>query len=340
MRIDPEILRAQCAAKGIRLDANETAVFARQLEHIQAETYDVLYPELKAMQACPVIGGIDPGASFFTYRGFDYAGKAKRIANGTDDSPRVDVQGAEVQSPIGGYGDSYAYSIHDLRASALANRSLGGIGMPLDQRRALAARDVLARTVDSIIAVGDPDDSRVPGFTNNSSVAQLYPGNGTAALALPNGNWPAATGAQILQDLQFAEAYIITASKGIHVPDTLALPPSLMGIVAVKPASDLIPDKSVLQVYLQNSRAIKSVSSVIEWYALETAGTARVTTSTTRMVMYQRSPQVLGSIVPLEFNQLPPEPRNYSFIINCEARCGGAVWFRPGAGVYIDGCGG
>lgn len=337
MRISAEYIRAACAAKGIRLDANETAIFARQLEHIQAQTFDVLYPELKAMELAPVIGGVDPGAQFFTYRGFDYSGRAKRIANAADDSPRVDVQGGEVQSPIAGYGASYQYSIQDLRASALAQRNLSGIGMPLDQRRAVAARDVCARTVDSVIAVGDPEDSRIVGFTNNASVDVLYPG-AAGAKNLPNGNWPAATGAQILQDLFFVEAYIVTKTKGIHKPDTLALPPSLLGIIATKPASDLVPDKTVLEVFLKSSRFIKNVTSVVDWYALETAGTT-INATATRMVMYQRSPEVVGSVVPLEFNQLPPEPRNYSFVINCEARTGGAIWYRPAAGAYIDGCG-
>ena len=55
---------------GERLDANETAMFARALEHIQVQTYDQLYPELKGIQLVPIIGGIDPGAEWFDWRGF------------------------------------------------------------------------------------------------------------------------------------------------------------------------------------------------------------------------------------------------------------------------------
>lgn len=325
MRVNP----AQAAAvfyelTGQRLDANETATFARQLEHIQAQTYDVLYPEIRALELVPLIGGVDPGAKFFTFRVFDIVGDAKMTANYADDAPRVDTQGAEVTSPIKHYSDAYAYSVDDLRASALAMKNLAGIGMPLDVRRAQAAAKILGRKVDSNVALGESTISGLTGFVNNALVP---------VVAVDFGNWPAATGAMILQDLRKLESSIVTLTKDVHKPNTLVLPPSLMGIVASKPASELVPNVTVLEVFLKSSRYIKNVES---WYALELADAAG---TGPRIVAYDRSPEMLGAVVPLEFNQLPPEARNFAFIVNCEAKAGGTVFFYPKSAAYMDGCG-
>lgn len=323
MRTDIERTQRLLKDMGIRLDANETATFARQLEHIQAQTYDVLYPEVRALELVPQIGGVDPGAKFFTFRQFDMAGSAAMTANYADDAPRVDVQGQELSSPIKHYSDSYAWSVADLRASALAMRSLGGIGMPIDARRAQAAAKIMGRRIDSCIAIGESTVSGLTGFVNNSNVPIVSPAVGT---------WSAHSGEEILSDLRKLEASIITLSKDIHRPNTLVVPPSLMGIIASKPASALVPNMTVLEVFLKNARYIKAVES---WYALETAdanGTGP------RVVAYDRSPEMLGCVVPMLFNQLPPEARNFAFVVNCEAQCGGTVFFYPKSAAYMDGC--
>jgi hypothetical protein len=312
------------ALTGVRLDANETAMLARQLEHIQAQTYDVLYPEIRALELVPLIGGVDPGAKWFTFRVFDIFGDAKMTANYADDAPRVDTQGQEVTSPIKHYSDSYIYSVDDLRSSQLAMKNLAGIGMPLDVRRAQAAAKILGRKVDSNIALGEPSITGLTGFANNALVPLVTP---------DFGNWPAATGAMILQDLRKLESSIVTLTKDVHKPNTLAVPPSIMGILASKPASELVPNVTVLEVFLKSARYIKNVES---WYALETADAGG---TGPRLIAYDRSPEMLGAVVPLEFNQLPPEARNFAFIVNCEAKAGGTVWFYPKSGAYMDGCG-
>lgn len=303
---------------GQRLDANETAIFARALEHVQVQTYDILYPELKALLLAPIIGGVDPGAEWFDWRGFQRYGAATRITNYADDSPRVDVNGSEERTKIEHYGDSYAYSVQDLRRISMAS-----VGMPLDQRRALAAREILARKLDKIVAFGDPTVPIMSGGILN------YP---NVPLVTPiTGGWTTATAAEILADLFYFERTIYVGSNGVEMPDTLILPPSRMGIIATTPASSINPEVTILDVFLKKAMFIRNVE---DWYTLETADAAL---TGPRAVAYRRDPTKLGSIVPLEFNQLPPEPRNYSFVVNCEARCGGAVFFYPLSAAYMDG---
>jgi hypothetical protein len=55
-------------AEGVRMDANETAYFARQLESIDKKLYERRYPEFKGTQIVPIMSGVDEGAEEYTYR--------------------------------------------------------------------------------------------------------------------------------------------------------------------------------------------------------------------------------------------------------------------------------
>ena len=297
-----------------RWDANETAMFARQLEDIDAQLYRKLYPQLKGTLLFPVKMDIDPGAEQYTYRVMDYAGEASVIANYSDDLNRVDVQGFEVKSPLFGIGNAYGYSLQDLRASRMT-------GLGLDVERAMAAREVLARKHDTTIATGE-STKNVFGALNNPYVSLVTPVTG----AWVSGS---ATADQVVADLFKLERTIISESKGIEMPDTLLMPPSLYAYADTVRLSNT--ETSALEYFLKKSLGIKNVE---QWYPLETAGASGVT----RIVAYTRDPGKVSALMPLEFNQSAPEARNLSFIINCDGRSGGVIFRYPGSARYMDGC--
>ena len=127
----------------VNLDANETIFFARELEYVKAKTFEVKYIRLKATQLIPVSTEAGSGAETITYQVQDAVGVAKIIANYADDLPRVDVIGKEVSTPIRGIGDSFGYSIQDIRAAQFA-------GKPLVQRKANAARKAIDTLIDNL----------------------------------------------------------------------------------------------------------------------------------------------------------------------------------------------
>lgn len=298
----------------VRLDATETAMFARQLEDIDAQLYRVQYPQLKGTLLFPVKMDIDPGAEQYTYRVMDYAGQAKIIANYSADAPRVDVQGFEVKAPLVGISDSYGYSVQDLRRSKLS-------GLGLETERAMAAREVLARKHDSMIATGDSDVG-ITGALNNAYVDLVSP---------TTGSWVsgAVSADLVCGDLFKLERAIITGSKGIEMPDTLVMPPSLYAYADTVRLSNT--ETSALEYFLKKSMGIKNVE---QWYPLETAGAS----SATRMLAYTRNPTKVQALMPLEFNQSAPEARNLSFVITCDGRSGGVIFRYPGSARYMDGC--
>ena len=313
MTIDPQYVGHQLRTAGIRFDAGETVAFARQLESIAARTYDVVYPDPKSFSLIPIAAGVESMAEFYTWRAFDRAGVAKRIVNFADDVPTVDIQGTENITPIATYADGYQYTLFDMRRAQMLN-------VDLDQKRALAARDVLNRKIDRVAAFGDAEVN-ITGFVNNPNVPVVAP---------TTGNWATAADVQILSDLYKMEQTIVTNSRGLEEPDTLVVPPSTMGIIATKPAGVNLQD-TVLDVFLRRSRFIRNVES---WYQLETANAAG---TGPRIVAYKRDPTKLELVLPLAFEQEPPQARNFAFVVNCLARCGGVVFYYPRSASYMDG---
>ena len=76
---------------------------------------------------------VDPGAETVTYYSYDKTGLAKIISNYATDLPRADVKGKPTTAIIKSLGDSYGYSIQEMRASRMAGKSL-------DTRKAESAR--------------------------------------------------------------------------------------------------------------------------------------------------------------------------------------------------------
>ena len=306
-----QLIQRVLDATNWRFDDGETAILARQLEHIRAQTYDIKYAALLARRFIPVDNSVPSGAESHTYRSWNQFGAAKIITNFADDLPRIDVLATETTHALKSLGDSYGYSIQDLRASAMS-------GMQLDQHRAASARRAIELGIDAIAAVGDAD-AGLPGFTNNANVPLVVADN------IP---WSLATTLEILADLNKLCNSIPNTTLQVHSPDTLLLDPTSFNLIATTPLSST-NDTTILQSFMKNSPYIRNVD---QWHRLTTAGAAGVN----RLVAYERTPEVLQLVVSQEFEQFPPQAKNLDFVIPCHARCGGVDIRYPLAMAYMD----
>jgi hypothetical protein len=295
------------------MDANETAVLLRQLEHVKARTFDVKYPALKARQFIPVSGDAAPGAETITYRQWNEFSMAKIIANYADDLPLVDVAVQEFVSKVHSLGKAYNWSIQDLRRSAMA-------GAQLDVRRATAARRAIERTIDEIAAFGDADGG-LGGFLNNANVT---------IVTLPTaGAWTGLTPAQIIENMNFMAQAIIIATLEVHIPDTMLFDTTTFSHIAQTPIA-VDNQTTILQSFLANNPYIRNID---QWTKLNLANAAG---NGPRAVTYMRDPEILSLEIPQEFEQFPPQNRNLSFVVPCHARVGGVIMYYPLALNYTD----
>lgn len=300
------------------LDSSESIFFNRELEHIKSETYDVLYPELQARNVIPVSMDADPGDEKITYEQYDHVGMAQVISSYSKKLPRADVKGKEFSSPIRSLGDSYGYSIQEIRAAKKA-------GKPLQTKKAEAAKRAILELDNSIAFFGDATHG-LNGFLNHPNVPEVtIPADGTGASKL----WSTKTADQIIRDLFLIDNSVDEISNGVEKPNTLALPRTRYNLIkSMKYSSDA--DKTVLKYFLENSENIKEIVILNE---LEAAGDG----ATKRMMVYNKDKKKVSLEIPQDFEQFEPQPQGFEFEVPCHSRTGGVIFYYPLSAAYGDG---
>ena len=292
-------------------DAGESAFFARELEHILTRAHEVQYPELRARLFIPVNNEAGPGAESITYNQFDKVGAAKLVTDYADDIPMADVYGKKFTSPVESIAIGFGYSLQEVRASAMVNRSLPTM-------KADAARRAHEQLVDEIGALGDANTG-LTGMLNNANVP-------TASAV--NGTWATATADQIIEDMNEAVETMLTSTKSVESPDTILLPVDKFNVVNSRRVPDT--DITILKFFMSNNAWIRNID---HWYRLTGAGAA----TTDRMVAYRRDPSKLELMIPQEFETLPVQERNLRFVIPTHSRIGGTIIYKPLSLIYRDG---
>lgn len=309
-----EFINSRLGDEDERLDASETAIIARKLEHVKARTYDVKYQTFKARRFVPVATDADPAAETIVYYQWDQFGMAKLISNYADDLPLVDVLAKEFRTPVKSLGAAYQFSIMDLRRARKA-------GVQLDARRAAAARRAIESATDDIAAVGRASVG-LHGLLNHPNVP-LY--------AAVNGQWISSdrTALQMLADLHAFVDGVVDAGKDVFIPNTIILPSRAYARIA-QTFMSADNTTSVLKAFLNENPYIQDVDF---WHRCDNVTGA---TGGNRSVCYFRDPEVLTFEEPQPFEQLPPQPENLAFKIPVHSRVGGTVIRYPVAVGYMD----
>ena len=194
-------------------DAEAASVFfARELDFVKSQSYDVEYPEFTALSLFPMSSEVDPGAETITYYSYDKVGLAKIISNYATDLPRADVKGKPTTAIIKSIGDSYGYSIQEMRASRMAGKSL-------DTRKAEAARYQIDYLNNKIAWNGDPETGLKGVLSEDNDVPLYVLANGAKGTT----SWADKTEDEILADITGMLKQMATVTKKVEKPDTLAL---------------------------------------------------------------------------------------------------------------------
>lgn len=325
-----EVVSRQLAAAGFNFDAGETASFARQLEVIQAKTYEIRFPETKWRSLLPVVSNIPLGARSATYRMFEGYGEAKFLDNfAAEDFPTAEIQGKEFSEVIRSIGDKYLYSVEDLRASQLMQVSL-------DVEKAKIARKVIERKFDQVCATGGgPFKGLLNHPAANAFTLATKTAGGTHWLnAGPTFTFNA-TPAEIVQDIRAMCENAKVQTNSLY--ESFDLVVGTKGEIALsRPYTYLngtqvvVTDQSIGQYALKTIPFLRSIST---WNRCDTAGSGGVE----RIAVYPRDPEVLEARVPLDFEQFAPQLSGMSFVTHCHAKFGGVIVRQAKALWYADG---
>lgn len=313
----PKVKEDKIVLTSPHLDAVESIFASRELEEIRSKTYEVKYVNLIARNLIPVDSTIDPGVAVVIYRIYDMVGTAKIIADYADDLPRADVVVTEATVKPKNLGDSYGYSYQEMREASYAK-------VPLDAKKAAAARRAIEQAIDKIAALGDAATGLL-GLLNQPNTNLYTVPNGVSGFP----DWARKTPDEIIKDINGILNGIVSLTKGVETPNRLLLPIEQYTFITSTPRSST-SDTTIAEYVMKNNPYLEEI---IPWNRLDGAGAS----GTDRMVAYRNDPDALQLIIPEEFRQLPPQERNLETIVNCIARIGGVIVYYPLSISYGDG---
>lgn len=304
--------------KAMRFDDAEDAsvFFARELDYIKAQSYDVEYPEFSALSLFPISNEVNPGAETVTYYSYDKTGLAKIISNYSTDLPRADAKGKPTTAFVKSVGDSYGYSVQEMRASRMAGKSL-------DVRKAEAARYSVDYLLNKIAWAGDEE---------NGLIGVLSPNNDIPLYTVPTGeagttDWASKTADEILADINGMQKQVARVTKNVERPDTLAVAAD----VYIDISTRQIPNTgyTVLKFILENAPYLKSVVPAAELQA--DAGETNPYSAEGKNVafLFKKDARKLSIEHPLPFYQYPLQAKGLEIEVPCEARTAGAIIYYP-----------
>lgn len=310
-----DITTGLSSTDGMRFDSTEDAslFFARELDYIKSQSYDVVYPEFSALSLFPISSEVNPGAETITYYSYDKTGMAKIISNYATDLPRADVKGKPTTGYVKSIGASYGYSVQEMRASRMAGKSL-------DARKAESARYQIDRLINQIAWAGDKD-SGLNGILSEENDIPRY--------VVPQGakgktHWVEKTPDEILADINGMQKYTARLTKNVERPDTLVLPADVFIDISTRQ----IPNTgyTVKKFLMENAPYLKNIESASE---LQSDAADMNPTGKNVALMFKKDPKKLTLEIPMPFYQYPIQPVGLEVTVPCEERVAGMMIYYP-----------
>ncbi len=300
-------------------DAALSAFVSRELEFVRPQAFEVKFAARKGRILMPVNNAIDTGAEIYTYDVKERVGKAKFVRDFSKDFPRVDHKIGEVSQKLHSIGDSYGWSMQELRAAKFARRRLTA-------QRAKDARETIEDTIDEILLLGNVE----------WDLEGLFNFSGTLIYTIPVGAggstfWENKTPDEIVEDVGGAIQKMLVDTKEIERPNTLVLPTSSMAEISRRRMGD--GTSQTIKSYLMNILKDQGITRIESSILLETAGAG----GKKRKAIYNRNNGKLEGLIPQEFEQFPPQFDGLEVSTYCHARIGGGALYYPKSIIYADG---
>ena len=226
-----------------KLDDSGTVFFQRQLEAIEAQTYDVLYPDLEARECFPTFDFGGPGAQFLTFRSFNRVGSAQVINGRATDLPKADISGKEYTIGVKSIGVAYDYDIDEIQAAKMT-------GMPLEARRAEAAKRGYEQTINEIAWNGGE------GLRGFFSPENALPSLTLAKPIIDKTGAGAGSALEVAMMLHAAVNSIFAETRKIHKAEFLWMSVELFHYISTTPMSQQFPNETILSYFLRTNMYI------------------------------------------------------------------------------------
>lgn len=292
------------------------AFYISQLTNLEAKVYETLYPEIVFDELVPVNTSDPEWIDQVAYMSFNAVTMAKFIAANGRDLPQSDIDASISYIPVNYAGNSYGYSLEELRKAA-------AMRIPLDAAKARIAYRGARQFQQQIAFFGD-SSRNMYGLFNHPNVPL---DNSTI-------NWNTATGAEMVTALNSLLIKVWNQSQTRHVANTLLLPTTIWSIISSK-RMDTGTDTTVLEFFRRNNNSTGVTGQPLEIRAvlwLNDAGTAGVP----RMMAYEKNEDNLTLRMPIPWRSLPPQATALRLEIPAEFKISGTEFRYPLSAAYRD----
>lgn len=232
------------------LDSDGFAFFQRELEHIKAKTYDVLYPEIQFDKIFPVSTESKRGATEIVSRSYNRRGRAKVVTGGVKDIPRSDVDRTERRIPVRSIVDSYGYSLDEIDAARYGQE-------PLDLKRSIACRQTIEDEMNHIAFFGD-EIAGLKGFFTAGIADNPAPDSGTGSAR----TWASKTPDKILADVNLLFGTVFKDSNGVERANRLGLPLGQWQHIMSTPLTSH-GESTIASWIVKNCNYLKSIDDIV-----------------------------------------------------------------------------
>lgn len=287
-------------------DADGAIFFARQLEYIEAQAYNVLYQDLKYRSIFPVDTSVPVGVKSIGYWTYDHAGKAKWINTGAKDLPRVDIGGKETLRPVHWAGNSFAYNIGEIASAQFT-------GVPLEQMKADASRRAHEELLNQTSWFGNADNGLVGFFSADTGIPQAAAPNGVSTSPL----WSSKTPDEIVADVNkiFSDPVENTLEK--ERPTHLGLPTAQYNLLGNTRMTDT--GETLWSYLMKNSPWITGPDSIVSIPELKNA----ISGTTDAMIAWTRNPAKIEQKIPQDIVFHPVQQIGLEWVVNVTVVYGG-----------------
>lgn len=308
-------------------DASQALSFlTQQAAHIESEVYKIKYPQIQYSTLVPVDTSAGEWANIVTFYSQDQVGKADWFQAKANDMPRADVNMTQHNHGISMAGIGYGYDLEELNYARRVN-------MNLTMDKADAARRAAEEFIDSLTLVGDADKN-MAGLINSALITPTTaPADGAGSAT----TFASKTGDQIARDINNKLSLINSASYGIELADTIALPIAQYNLLATKRLGSNGESITVMEWLMKyNTYTAQTGQPLTIRTIRQLAGAGG--SSSDRMIAYRRDPSVLKLHMPMTHRFLPVwQTGPMRFDVPGVMRTGGLEIRRPGAMAYLDG---
>ena len=297
-------------------DADGLAFYISQLTYLESKWYEAKYTSINFDELIPVDTSVPEWADSVDYMSYDAVVLGKFIGSSADDLPRISVEGNKSTVKIGYAGNSFEYSLDELRKSQQ-------LRLPLDATLGKMANRGAQEHTQRVAYFGD-EDRGMTGLFNNANIA----------LDSSTVDWFTATGQEIIDDMNGLGIDVWTNSANTHLPDTWVIDSERYAFIASQ-RMDSGTDTTVLEWFKKNN-IYTSITGrepmVVPRLQLNDAGEGGVG----RMMAYEKNPENLTMWNPIPWRPLAPQAQGLNINVPCEYKISGVEFRYPFSAAYRD----